>query len=362
MRRLRFTLAAAAFAALLLAWWATRPETPPGPAPASDTGTAVPRRSPFLSAAPAPTSGSGEDGAEESAAADAEPLRLWLDDHGNVRLDEEVVGREALKKRLVAYADGSRDEEYWLRTSHREVVLVVDPATPWWPVRQTLQLCADPDVRIWKIELRIGDSTHRLELNRIRMFPRGEHPGLCDGEVMEVATARPEDGGVVVGCLGRDLGRDEAGFRELEKLLGAALSDEWIRSQAGIDPDPRIEARFVSRLLLAMERAGCPRPSVEGAPPDYWPEEDLKQATVGLSGPRLVARLLELTRSTDEGLRGTAFYELLKYDDAWPSVLELIRNTADAKEREALARMAEDAAKRIGPEAEADLDAVRKGE
>lgn len=301
-------------------------------------------------------------GAPEPAPAGPKPLRLRIDDHGNVRLDGEVVGREALKKRLVPYADGSRDEEYWLRSSNREVVLVVDPATPWWPVRQTLQLCADPDVRIWKIELRIGDATHRLELNRMRMFPRGEHPGLCDGEVMEVATARPEDGGVVVGCLDRDLGRDEAGFRELEELLGTALRDEWIRNQAGIDPDPRLEARFVSRLLLVMERVGCPRPSVEGAPPDFWWEEDRKQATVGLSGPRLVARLVELTRSPDEEFRATAFHELLKYDEAWPSVLEFIRNTPGADERETLARMAADAAKRIGPEAEAELAAARKGE
>lgn len=265
MKRLRFTLTAAAFAALLLAWWATRPKTPTGPAPAPATEdrapaeSSVPPEPPILEAAPVPGEARAEGGTV-STESEAEPLRLQVDRWGTVRLDDEPIEPDALRKRLVAYADGSRDPDDRVHASNREIVLLVDPAAEWGPVRQTLKLCADSDVRIWKIDLRIGGTSHRLALDREGMATHRRF----------VLRIRPVDGGLEYRLLDRDLGRNDAGRTALAELLKRveAASDETLIPE--IEAAPAVRAEEVAEVLGLCEAAGLPPARIDGAPPSLW--------------------------------------------------------------------------------------------
>lgn len=268
MKRLRFTLTAAAFAALLLAWWATRPKTPTGPAPApaadvrASAESPVPPEPPTIEAAPAPAEARSESGGV-SAESDAEPLRFSLDRWGTVRLDEEPIEREALRRRLVDYADGSREEGGGLRVSTRQVEVYVDPAAEWGPVRETLSLCADPEVRIWKILLRVGGTSHRLALDRDALARKV----VLDGPIELAIRIRRVDEGLEYRLLDRDQGRNDAGQAALvERLnvIAAAVGEELVPA---IEAAPDVRAAEVAEVLALCEAAGLPPARIEGAPP-----------------------------------------------------------------------------------------------
>lgn len=265
MKRLRFTLTAAAFAALLLAWWATRPKTPTGPAPApaptpeigASAETAAPRGPASVSAAPAAA----------NAAAGTEPLRLSVDRRGTVRLGDEAIEPDALRRRLVAWADGSRAPDDRVHASNREIVLLVDPAAEWGPVRQTLQLCAAPDVRIWKIDLRIGGTSHRLALDRAGMTE--ERTITLDGPIELRIRVRPVDGGLEYRLLDRDLGRNDAGRTALAEHLKSLRADADEVLIPEIEAAPDVRAGEVGVVLGFCEAAGLPAARIEGTPPEF---------------------------------------------------------------------------------------------
>jgi biopolymer transport protein ExbD len=78
------------------------------------------------------------------------PLVVEVDEKGVVGIDGEALDMEGFRTRLLAEADGTR-EETGVNASHREVVLRVDRDLPWQGAQWLMQACGAPDVRIHRI-------------------------------------------------------------------------------------------------------------------------------------------------------------------------------------------------------------------
>lgn len=303
MRRPGAALALAAALAIVAAWATPQSGRSRDPAPAADAIEPAPARVEPPPASPAPTGASSA--APASAAADAEPLTLYLDQRGAIRVDDRVLDREELLRRLVAYADGSRDESDRWWPSNRPALLVVDSAARWWPVRNALKLVTHGDVRVPDVRLRVDGRTRRLDLRGVfcRAKVKVEIPPRVE------VTLRPSAEGAAVTLLGKDLGTGEGVFASLEASL-AEIRNAHPEIGALVDAEPDVEIGDFVRMLDAMERAGYDPPRVAGVPPDCpqgWAIEDVRVIVQTCAGEERLRALEKIARSPEDDDQWAAY-------------------------------------------------------
>jgi biopolymer transport protein ExbD len=201
---------------------------------------------------------------------------------GEVVVESRIVDHEGLKRWLRARADAARKPDAKPHEpSELSVLIRADRRAGWRNVQWVMQACADPTVRIYKLQMAAGTGSIGTHLPRDRGLRAGPPKAVPAARlVLRRFSDHPE---TTVSFAGRGLGRGEAAFRLLRTRVSESQTIMRERMEQDlavtIDAGANVPHAEVVLAIDACLAAGIPNVTFVGTPPPK-PRDQIRESPI----------------------------------------------------------------------------------